>query len=107
MGRSEKLGLNYQYYPNLDQIIFEDGVCYTMREAIIVSRISKPMDLQAIHNVKKVFGGEIVHESEAKIKEAEDKSWFEVEPPVIGEDPSIPVKKKKAVIDAEILTLDL
>lgn len=108
MERSEKLGLNYQYYPSLDQLIFEDGVCYKMREAIIVSRISKPVDLKAVHLVKMVFGGEVIYESEAQKQEAEDKSWFELEPPPIGEDPREPVKKalKKEWIDAEILALE-
>lgn len=107
MERSEKLGLNYEYWPNLDQIIFEDGVCYTMREAIITSRISKPVDLKALHLVKTVFGGEIIHESEAQKQEAEDKCWFEIEPPADGEDPRVPVPKKKTPLpDAEILTLE-
>lgn len=107
MKHSDKLNLDYQYYPALDQLIFEDGVCYKMREAMIVSRTKHDSDLRAIHLVKKMFGGEVIHHSEAEKLTMEERSWFEVVPPVEGVDPTpVPVKKKAPVLDAEILTME-
>lgn len=112
MGYSEALQLKYNYFPSLDQIIFEDGVCYTMREAIIVSRMKNPVDIRAAHLCKQVFGGEIIHESDAR--ESNHISWFEQSPPVTLPDPSpVPVtpdikyrghEKKQIKPDAEVLT---
>jgi hypothetical protein len=108
MEYSKALNLSYQYYPNLDQIIFEDGVCYTMREAMILSKMKSSVDIRAAHLVKSVFGGEIRHEKDGKTQELQDASWFELEPPVIDLDPSpLPKKKKPTYIDAEVLTLNL
>jgi hypothetical protein len=115
MEHSKALGLAYQYYPNLDKLVFEDGVCYTTEEAFITASMN-PETIRAAHLVKKLFGGELIRESVGKSIEEQDKSWFELIPPVLDSDPS-PVVRAGSVRagfkpaptkpDAEILTLDL
>jgi len=57
--RSDALGLTYTLDP--DGILFEDGVRYTVPEAIAVSRSANhPDDVRAVHLVKKIFDGEIL-----------------------------------------------
>lgn len=109
MERSEALGLSYVYYPNLNQLIFEDGVCYTTEEAVIIAKM-KPVDLRAVHLIKKTFGGSVIRESVGKSVEEQDKSWFELVPSVKEPDPTqIPVKSVKREIqpDAEVLKFEL
>ena len=107
MSYSKALDLKYNYFPNLDQLVFEDGVCYTTEEAVIMAKMDA-VDIRAVHNIKKIFGGNVLRESEGKSQEEQEKSWFELEPHQLDPDPSpLPVKKKTPQLDAEILTLDL
>jgi hypothetical protein len=59
MEYSKSLGLRYNYFPNLNQLIFEDGVCYTTEEAVIIAKL-KTEDLRAVHLIKKTFGGKVL-----------------------------------------------
>jgi len=112
MPYSKTLRLHYQHFQNLKppRIVFEDGVCYTVDEAILVAKVKSPADLRAIHRVKQIFGGQILKPSEGKDN---DQSWFEVEThggasvqepdpsPVVQTDgPSLPS-------DSEPITLNL
>lgn len=57
--RSDALGLGYVLDP--DGIIFDDGVRYTLPEAMEVSRTARTDDdVRAVHLVKKVFDGDII-----------------------------------------------
>jgi hypothetical protein len=101
MSYSSALGQSYLYYPNLDQLMFEDGVCYTTEEAVIVSKVKKPADIRVIHNVKKIFGGLILRPENV----SEDDSGFCCVPPVTESDPTPPPKRKKKIEpDAEVLS---
>lgn len=105
------LGQSYTYWPNQKQLIFEDGVCYTVEEAAILAKITKHEDLRAVHLIKAMFGGEIIRESEGRSREEQDRSWFELEPPVSDPDPSpVPLgrpSRSPSIIDAEVLSLNL
>lgn len=66
------------YVPELDQsyrfengaMIFEDGVQYTVQEAVLLSKGNcSPLDLQAIHEIKKLFGGSIIALNDMLIEE--------------------------------------
>lgn len=113
MERSKALGLRYTHFPNLNKIVFEDGVCYTMDEAVMAAKAKNADDLRAIHLVKAVFGGTLLKDREGK--EEQEKCWFESVPPVCCE---IPVQTQNIASvqtqniaslppDSEILTLDL
>jgi len=114
MERSTALGLNYTYFPNLDKIMFEDGVCYTTEEAVILSKMKSPEDIRAAHLVKSVFGGTVLKESDGRSIEEQDKSWFELAAPVPGELPvemqnGTSLQKQRVTLppDSEIITMDL
>lgn len=108
MERSKALGLEYEYFPSLDLLIFEDGVCYTMREAVICSRTKTPDDLKAVHLVKKTFGGKVFHISDKEMKELEEQAWRDLDHTVVPAAPvvSLPAKKHDVLPDAEILTME-
>ena len=55
---AKPLNLYYQYSPEEGKLTFEDGVTYTAREAILLSR-GRPhdADCRAVHLVKAVFRG--------------------------------------------------
>jgi len=58
---SRQLNLHYSYDPREMVLIFDDGVKYTLNEALVLSRGgAKKNDLEAIHKVKAVFHGEII-----------------------------------------------
>lgn len=110
MEYSKALSLHYEYFPNLNLIRFEDGVCYTIEETIIVSKMKNDSDVRAMHMVKKMFGGKILRDNAEK--EEAHISWFEETAPVTDPDPSPvctgrPVCRPMCQPDAEILTLDL
>jgi hypothetical protein len=53
--------LNQSYRFEGDRIVFQDGVSYTIEEAVHIARDRlDDDDIQAIHLVKKLFDGEIV-----------------------------------------------
>jgi hypothetical protein len=118
MEHSVALNLDYQYYPNLDRLIFEDGVCYTTEEAVILAQISSRAseDLKAVHLVKKVFGGEVLRKGEGMSIAEQDRSWFELITPCREPDPTPvtraglkPARTRKGKlqdtpIDAEIMS---
>ena len=57
----EDLDLNYRVHANRKVLEFEDGVEYTLDEALILSKgRAAGDDLKAIHLAKKVFDGELV-----------------------------------------------
>lgn len=103
MEYSRVLSLHYEYFPDIDLIRFEDGVCYTMQEAIIISRMGDE-DVKAVHLVKKIFGGELLRQGEEP-----DTTWGIT---VIPHEPvqvpaTLKKTKHKTVPDAEVLKLDL
>lgn len=52
--------LRYEYDPDGGVCRFEDGTTYTVREMIFIAKSDlSPETENAIHNVKKVFGGEL------------------------------------------------
>ena len=58
---SRQLNLHYSYDPRDMVLIFDDGVKYTLNEALVLSRGgAKKDDVRAIHKVKSAFFGEIV-----------------------------------------------
>ena len=55
------LGLHYSYDPRDLVLVFDDGVKYTLKEAVILAKGgAKENDLRAIHKVKAVFFGEVL-----------------------------------------------
>jgi hypothetical protein len=103
--------MNYNYFPNLDQLVFEDGVCYTTEEAVIISKIKNPYDVRAMHEIKKIFGGKILRPGEDVDK---NDSWFDRTLPVTDPDPTPIIKcrdvsrnvstRNVSTPDAEILS---
>lgn len=53
---------DYEYSFKKGALIFPDGVEYSLREAIEVSKASRitQSELERLHTVKRLFGGEIV-----------------------------------------------
>lgn len=55
------LKLHYRYDEREGILVFEDGVKYTLAEAVYLSkRRASDKEIDAIHKVKQVFGGEII-----------------------------------------------
>jgi hypothetical protein len=62
---SEDLRLHYRYHQNRAVIEFEDGVEYSMKEALILARGgAKGHDLQMLHEAKKLFTGVFLTETD-------------------------------------------
>lgn len=58
-GRSKQLGLTYVY--DGTALRFEDGVSYTIDEALLLSwNGASAQTIQAVHSIKKHFDGEII-----------------------------------------------
>lgn len=88
------LQMSYRYNGETGEMVFSDGVKYTIEEAVQLSkgRLSDD-DLMAIHQVKKVFDGEI--DSFEKLKLRMSKHQREV-PDVIPVSDMRPVLQKRA-----------
>jgi hypothetical protein len=62
---SEDLGLHYRYHQNRAVLEFEDGVEYSIKEALILARGgAKGHDLQMLHEAKKLFTGVFLTETD-------------------------------------------
>ena len=58
------LQMSYDYHPRTGMIVFTDGIKYTLEEFMIMAkgRLYNDDDIRAIHEVKKMFDGELVDE---------------------------------------------
>lgn len=67
---SEDLELHYQFHRNRGVLEFEDGVEYTVRESLIISRgRPKPEELKKLHEIKKIFNGEFLTKEDLQERE--------------------------------------
>lgn len=107
MGYSKALRQKYVYFPNTGTAMFEDGVCYSTEELVVVAKVGgSPADLRSLHLVKQLFGGQILPPA----KSEEDSDWEKGGEPITPSEqkeiPAVPIKKKP-IPDSEPLTLDL
>jgi hypothetical protein len=81
----EDLGLNYRYHVNRKVLEFEDGVEYTLAEAMILSKgHAKGHDLRMIHETKKTFDGFLITKNEEQ-----NIDWREYESSASNARPSV------------------
>ena len=67
---SEDLELHYQFHRNRGVLEFEDGVEYTVRESLIISKgRPKPEELKKLHEIKKIFNGEFLTKEDLQERE--------------------------------------
>lgn len=67
------MNTEYQYDPRTGLCMFDDGTVYTVREMVFLSRHDLTIeDREAIHRVKRIFGGEL------DTSEPEKTDWLSV-----------------------------
>lgn len=67
---SEDLELHYQFHRHRGVLEFEDGVEYTVKESLIISRgRPQPEDLKKLHEIKRTFNGEFLTQEDLQERE--------------------------------------
>jgi hypothetical protein len=110
------MGMYYRYNPEEGTLTFEDGVKYTVKEAMTVSKVpGNERDLAALHTVKSIFHGEVIGAGRAVNRPPFRRDAL-VSPRMSGRGQAVPEKKvvytvrknlSNTLPDAEQIRMDL